>query len=119
MAKTPKTAEEKMDTMLNAWKTLAAGKTFAGMTLADFETLVGNSKQPRARLAELADEMTREQARRDANDALFLEKAAMVVAGVVADSTEGANSALYQAMGYVRKDDKKSGLTRKKKAPAA
>jgi hypothetical protein len=37
---------------------------------------------------------------------------------VVADPTEGANSALYEACGYIRKDNRKSGLTRKKVEPA-
>ena len=41
----------------------------------------------------------------------------LVVAGVIADPTEGANSALYEAMGYVRKSERKSGLTRKKITP--
>jgi hypothetical protein len=34
---------------------------------------------------------------------------------VRADPTEGLNSALYEAMGYTRKSDRKSGLTTKKK----
>ena len=34
-------------------------------------------------------------------------------------TTEGADSALYQAFGYTRKSDRKTGLTRKRRAPPA
>ena len=34
---------------------------------------------------------------------------------VTADPTEGENSSVYESMGYIRADNRKSGLTRKKK----
>jgi hypothetical protein len=37
-----------------------------------------------------------------------------VVNGVRADPEEGDDSALYEAMGYTRRSERKSGLTRKK-----
>ena len=37
--------------------------------------------------------------------------------GVAGDSAYGNDSPLYGAMGFVRKSEKKSGLTRKKKTP--
>lgn len=43
----------------------------------------------------------------------------MAVKGVVADPNFGDNSALYEAMGYIRKSDRKSGLTRKSATPKA
>jgi hypothetical protein len=36
---------------------------------------------------------------------------------VLAAPSEGDDSALYEAMGYVRKSARKSGLTRKKNEP--
>ena len=54
---------------------------------------------------------------RDRADADFLVKAQQVVAGVLADPTEGPDSALYKAMGYRRKSERKSGLTRKRNTP--
>jgi len=39
-----------------------------------------------------------------------------VVNGVLADPTEGPDSSLYEAMGYTRKSERKSGLTRGKKS---
>jgi hypothetical protein len=34
---------------------------------------------------------------------------------VLSDPTEGPDSALYEAMGYTRKSERKSGLTRQRK----
>ena len=114
MANSPKSNEEKMVKVLQAWKTLAPDKTFAGKSLSDFETQVNKSLTPRLRLVELEDERLQEQAVRDAADEKTMNDILVIVAGVIADPTEGANSALYEAMGYVRKDSRKSGLTRKR-----
>jgi hypothetical protein len=99
-------------------KTLAPTKSFGGLTLADFEAQVENSLAPRVRLRELNDQAMQQMAMRDDEDSATMEKILLVVAGIVADPTEGANSALYEACGYIRKDNRKSGLTRKKVEPA-
>lgn len=118
MPTSPKNNEEKMLKILNAWKTLAPAKSFGGLTLADFEAQVENSLAPRVRLRELNDQAMQQMAMRDDEDSATMEKILLVVAGIVADPTEGANSALYEACGYIRKDNRKSGLTRKKVEPA-
>ena len=41
----------------------------------------------------------------------------LMVNGVKGDPDFGEDSDLYEAMGYVRKSERKSGLTRKKKTP--
>ena len=41
-------------------------------------------------------------------------KTQQVVAGVLADPTEGPDSALYEAFGYTRKSERKPGLTRRR-----
>lgn len=83
------------------------------MTLADFEAQVEKSLAPRRRLKELSDQEVEQIALREDEDAVTMAKLLCVVAGIVADPTEGDNSALYEACGYVRKDSRKSGLTRK------
>ncbi len=118
MAYSPKINEEKLDKIYNAWKTLAPEKSFGGMTLAEFEVFVNDSMAERAVLSQLEDQMKQVIAARDNSDSIGLAKAQLVVAGVVADPTEGDNSALYEAMGYVRKSNRSSGLTRKKKEAA-
>jgi hypothetical protein len=57
------------------------------------------------------DQLTQALAARDNAGAA---KAELIVNGVRADPTEGADSALIEAMGYTRKSERKSGLTRKK-----
>lgn len=118
MAKNPKENEEKMTQVLNAWKTLAPAKSFGGMTAAQFETQVKKSLAPRQRLDQLEDEKREQIALRDDEDEISMSKVQLIVNGVLADPDEGEDSALYEAMGYIRKSARKSGLTRKKKDPA-
>ena len=114
MPKSPKENEDKMLKVLNAWKTLAPDKTFGGMTVAQFETQINKSLAPRRRLDELEDEIKQQQALRETEDEITFGKIQLIVSGVLVDPTEGDDSALYEAMGYVRKSERKSGLTRKK-----
>lgn len=117
MANAPKTNEEKMNRMLAAWKTLAPAKQFGGLSAADFEALVNASMDARVEVAAADDARTRAVASREGSDDVTMQKSLQIVAGVVADPTEGDDSALYEAMGYVRKSNRASGLTRKKKEP--
>ena len=41
------------------------------------------------------------------------------MAGVLADPTEGPDSPLYEAFGYTRKSERRTGLTRKRTEAAA
>ncbi len=115
MAGSPKDNEEKLNRILNAWKTLAADKSFAGMTVAQFETALAPSFPTRAELAAPDDQRTHLINTRTDADEASLGKASQVVAGVLADPAFGSNSSLYEAMGYVRESERKSGLTRKGK----
>lgn len=115
MANSPKNNEDKMLMVLNAWKTLAPDKSFGGMTVQEYEIQVNKSLAPRTRLDELDDEVKREQATRESEDVITTGKISLIVNGVLADPTEGDDSALYESMGYIRKSSRKSGLTRKKK----
>ena len=119
MANSPKENEEKMLKVLNAWRTLAPDKTFAGMTLAQFEEMVNASLAPRRKLLELQDMMLSQQALRDANDELVLKKIEKIKAGVIESDEFGSDSALIEGMGYKRKSEYSSGLTRKKNNPEA
>jgi hypothetical protein len=113
----PKNLEEKMERMLNAWRTLAPDKTFGGMTLTQFEAVVAVALAARQHINDLDDQMTEAIAKRATADAAFDAKAKLVVAGVLADPTEGPDSALYDAFGYTRTSERKTGLTRKRNQP--
>lgn len=112
MPTSPKVTEEKIDRMLNAWRTLAPDKSFGGMTLTQFEALAAPSRDARRRIDELDNQRAQAAAERDRADEAFNARAQLVVAGVLADPTEGPDSALYEAFGYTRKSDRKSGLHR-------
>jgi hypothetical protein len=113
----PKEIEAKMKKMLNAWEELAAEKSFAGTTLEQFRVIVTRALTARARILDLEAQMLqaiseRERERENADEA-FNKKAQQVVSGVLADPTEGDDSAIYEAFGYTRRSERKSGLTRK------
>lgn len=117
MPNSPKEIEEKMLKVLNAWKTLAPSKTFGGKTLQQYETQVNKSLAPRARLDQIEDETREQQTLRESEDAVTMKDVQFIVNGVLADPDYGDDSALYEAFGYVRKSERKSGLTRKKTSP--
>jgi hypothetical protein len=112
MAGSPKDNEEKLNRITNAWKTLAADHPFAGSTLEQFQTGVQPSFTFRQELETLDDQRTHVINSREDADKASMAKAAAIVAGVLADPAFGPNSSLYEAMGYTRKDERKSGLHR-------
>ena len=114
MPSNPKTTEEKLERMLNAWETLAPGKTFGGLTLAQFQAIAQPAQAARQRIDDLEDQRKQALTDREQADDDFLAKAQQVINGVLADPTEGPDSALYEAMGYTRRSERKSGLTRKR-----
>jgi hypothetical protein len=112
---TPRKIEEKIDRTLNAWEQIAPTKSFGAMTLLQFQQVIAPSKETRERIEDLEDQLTQAITQRETADDISLDKIQLVVNGVLADPTEGPDSALYEALGYTRKSDRKSGLTTKKK----
>ena len=113
MPNSPKNTAEKIERMINAWRTLAPNKSFGGMTLAQFEATAEPSRAARRKIEELDAQRADAVVERENADDDFEAKAKFVVAGVLADPTEGPDSALYAAFGYTRTSEHKSGLTRK------
>ena len=113
MRASPKDIGIKIDRMESAWEAIAPAKSFGGMTLTQFKAVNAPAKTARARLADLEAQTTEAQNARDNADSAFLTKVQLVVNGVLADPTEGPDSSLYEAMGYTRKSERKSGLHRK------
>ena len=112
MAGSPKDNEEKLRRILNAWKQLAADKAFGGMTVEQFEAVIGPSFTMRQQLDDLDNQRTHlVNSRGDADD-VSLAKAAAAIAGMNADPGFGPNSSLIEACGYVRQSERKSGLHR-------
>lgn len=105
--------------VIAAWETLRPNKNFGGMTLADFKAQVQPSFDARATLANLESQITAARDQRDDADRETERLISRVVNGVRADPEEGENGELYEAMGYVRKSERKSGLTKKKTPPTS
>ena len=116
MAQAPKVIEDSTNTIINAWQTLAPNATFAGLTLAQYKAKVQPSFDARTKIVALEDQLTSAQDARDNADAVTSDTNQKVVNGVKGDPNFGDDSDLYDAMGYVRKSDRQSGLTKKKNA---
>jgi hypothetical protein len=113
MAKSPKDTEEKLERMLNGWRTLAPDKSFGGMTLAQFEAAIAPSLNARQRIKDLENQLEEAKADRDSADVTSNEKANLAFNGVLADPTEGPDSPLITTFGYTRRSERRTGLTRK------
>lgn len=119
MPASPTTVETKLNDVTSAWENLAADKKFGGMTLDEFKARVKPSLDTRKAIKDLENKISAQQNLRDDGDTESLRLMALVVNGVKADPEEGEDSALYEAMGYVRKSERKSGLKRGKNKPAS
>ena len=98
-----------------AWRDIAPEATFAGMTLAEFEEASEAPLRLRAEMTELRTKLRGMKATQANVDLSASELANLVVCAIKGTPGFGHNSPLYSACGFVRKADRKSGLTRKSK----
>ena len=119
MAGNPQQIANDTNTLIKAWETLAPDASFGGMTLTQFKAAVKPSFDQRDIIDTLNNQMTAALDNRDDADAVTLAASQKVVKGVVGDPNYGDDSHLYEAMGYVHKSERATGLARKKPAPAA
>jgi membrane carboxypeptidase/penicillin-binding protein PbpC len=118
MPQTPKQTLADINAITSAWATLAPTASFGGMTLAQYKAKVKPSLDARDLLDTLAKQVTSAQDARDNADVVSSDINQKVVKGVVGDADYGDDSDLYDAMGYVRKSERKSGLSRASKTKA-
>ncbi len=102
---------------MNAWQTLRPEKSFAGLSLEQFKAKIKASLDARAAIAALENQLLAAQNQRDDADKASLATIALVVNAVKGDPEEGEDGEFYEALGYVRKSERKSGLRRGKLAP--
>lgn len=112
---TPKKAMENLEMIEDALSELAPGVKFGGIALADYKEQVQRSRDVRQELVDLEVKTSNTAIKRDNTDGDGLKMRELIVNGVIGNPDFGPDSALYEAMGFVRKSDRKSGLTRKKK----
>jgi hypothetical protein len=113
MPKISMTIVDRIQTFRAAWGELSPSATFAGMTLAEFEVAVSAPLSLRAEIVALETQLNGKKAEK-----LDADLAANGVLDLVVNSVRGTpgfgqDCALYRAFGYVRKSERKSGLTRK------
>ena len=112
-----KRVKEQCNVMNDAWFEGAKDVEFNGITWVSFKADID--------AADAADdeiEMIEAQLKlkREARDDLYAgldEKRVKVGQGVAGNAAYGDDSPIYGAMGFVRKSERKSGLTKKKKTP--
>ena len=97
-----------------AWRDIAPDATFAGMTLAEFEVAIEPPMKLRADMIDLQAKLKGMKASQADVDQAANELTDLVVNSIKGTPGFGQNSPLYSACGYVRKADRKSGLTRKR-----
>jgi hypothetical protein len=118
MSANPGKVEQDTNAILKAWGQLAPTATFGGMTLQQYTAKVQPSLDARKQLDDLATATLSWTDKRDDADTDTLDANAAAIKGIVGDVNYGDDSDLYEACGYIRKSEKKSGLTRKTAAAA-
>ena len=112
MPSNPKTTGDHFNAVVGGWTEHAPDATFSGLTLAQFKAKVKPSLDARAEIETLNRQLDGFRVDRDNADVVSEEITANVVNSAKGDANYGENSALYASFGYIRKDDRKSGLTR-------
>jgi hypothetical protein len=113
MPKISTTIVERIQTFRAAWRELAPDSTFAGMTLAEFEVASAPPMVLREEIVVLETQLDGKKTEKSIADLAANELLALVVNSVRGTPGFGQDSALYRAFGYVRKSERKSGLTRR------
>ena len=112
---TPQRNQDRLAKAVEAWSNLRPTKSFAGMTLDEFKAAIKLSLDTRATIADAEATAAAAVVQRDNADAETLPTVLRVVHAVVADKIEGNDGELYKAMGYVRRSERATGLTRRRR----
>ena len=112
MSESPNEMEKFLDDVVTAWTELAPTAQFAGLTLAQFEARVKPSFDTRTEVSTLETQLKAARQSRKNADVVSNDDALNIVNGVRSAPGFGENSALYKAMGYIPKNDRRSGLVR-------
>ena len=112
MADSPNSTESFLRDVVSAWTELAPTAEFAGLTPAQFQAKVEPSFTIRAQIASLQQQIKALRHARNSADRVSNKEVLKVISCVRSASEFGEDSALYKAMGYVPKSERKSGLVR-------
>ena len=119
MKSTVQDIAERILLYLKLWEELCPEQNFAEMTRDQFKQAVQASLDARTKLASLDAQWSNTMAERKAADIASAPVLQRFVNAVKAHPKFGDNSGLYTALGYVPKNQRSSGLTRRREAAAA
>lgn len=103
---------------ISSWAEYAQDKSFAGMTLAEFEA---KSEAPLTVRKDLADVRTKAKGlilERDKADATLNEDLLLIAHAIRADTDFGEDCPFYRSLGFVPKSERKSGRRKAAAAPS-
>ena len=115
----PKSVETRIQGFEKAWETLRPAKSFGGVSLAQFKTLVLPSAVARQEILKLENQQLRELNNRVLADKASQALMKRMVNAIKADEDEGEDSDLYEAVGYIRLSERRTGKRRSKVLPVA
>ena len=113
MAKINPYIADRITVFRTAWKELAPQESFAGMTLAGFEAATALPLTLRDQILGLEKQLEGRKTDRTKADTAANTVLDLVVNSVRGTQLHGPDSSLYRALGYVRKSERRTGLTRK------
>lgn len=108
-----------INTVLHAWSSLKATKSFFGMTFDQYSARMQPCFEVRAEIAETRKRLRGLIAKRKDVDAEAFQVTKNVVHSVRADPTEGESSPFYAALGYVRPGERRARRMRNANADAS
>ena len=111
-----KEVREQCTRMNDAWVEGAPTVEFNGFKQADFADIADAAAD--AAIGDMEAQLDMKRDVRDAKYAALNAKRSSAGKGVAGSKDYGDDSPLYGAIGFVRKSDRASGLTRKTKTPA-
>jgi len=117
MANNPKHNAARFNQIIRGWTRFAETKSFGGMTLEEFKLAIAPSAAARVAVSDLEADLVVEIANREKVDQNSLAACTLVVNSIRGDPQHGEDSPLYEAVGYVRKSVRKTGLKHPKKKP--
>ena len=113
MPSSPKHNEVHLKKVVSVWRTLRPAKKFLGLTVDEFEAELKPALDARNAVNEAEARLTGAINARNEADNKALAVADRFINAVKADATEGENSEVLEAIGYVIPIKRKSGLQRK------
>ena len=119
MPKLIRNTEDRIQSFRTSWRGVAPDAQFAGLTFTEFEAAVAPPLTVREEIAALEKALFNKKTEKLLLDVAANELLDLVVNSVRGTPGFGPDSVLYRALGYVRKSERKSGLTRKGIKPAA